>query len=313
MMKIVQKVLIFIIFTKSCVGFTPPKFDPETDVYFLLRIQNREFSKEEAVNLAQKEGLEKTAFDPSKPILFHVHGFIEDRKKPTHLLLDKTILEKADMNLFFVDWGKGAKTIDYGLARSRVDGISKVIGEFINYINAKHGLSPSNSCCIGFSLGAHICGLIHVYVTDGKLNKVYGLDPAGLLFDVNDPSTRISPDSASYVECIHTGFPLGIRSAICQTDFFVNKGTSQPGCSNLLNKDNFACSHNRAIQFFMEAIKTPNSFYGKLCSSQENAMLGNCEDEPGAFMVGKENREKQLTGIYHVITNEKVPFGRGKE
>ena len=79
------------------------------------------------------------------------------------------------MNLFFVDWGKGAKTIDYGLARSRVDGVSKAIGEFINYINTKYGLSPSNSCCIGFSLGAHICGLVHVYVTDGKLNKVYGM------------------------------------------------------------------------------------------------------------------------------------------
>ena len=67
----------------------PAKFEPETDVYFLLRKQLREIVNEESINLARKEGLEKTAFDPSKPILFHVHGFNEDRKKPIHLLLDK--------------------------------------------------------------------------------------------------------------------------------------------------------------------------------------------------------------------------------
>lgn len=89
MMKIFQKILILIYFTKSCFGILPGKFEAETDVYFLLRIQNREFTKEEAVNLAQKDGIENTAFDPKKPILFHVHGFIEDRRKPTHLLLDK--------------------------------------------------------------------------------------------------------------------------------------------------------------------------------------------------------------------------------
>ena len=79
------------------------------------------------------------------------------------------------MNLFFVDWGKGSKTLDYGLARSRVDEVSKTIGEFINFMNSKYEVSPSNVCCVGFSLGAHICGLIHQYVTNGKLNKVYGM------------------------------------------------------------------------------------------------------------------------------------------
>jgi hypothetical protein len=136
---------------------------------------------------------------------------------------------------------------------------------------------------------------------------------AGPLFSVDEPDKRISPDSASYVECIHTGYPMSIRSAVCQADFFMNTGAGQPGCKNMLNLDNFLCSHFRAMQFFTEAVKTPNSFYGKLCSSQADAFLGNCADEPGAFMVDKENPGKKLTGIYHVVTNDIAPFGRGKE
>lgn len=93
----------------------------------------------------------------------------------------------------------------------------------------------------------------------------------------------------------------------------MNTGMAQPGCKNMFNHDNFICSHFRALEYSIEAIKTTNSFYGKLCSSQEKALLGNCEDEPGAFMVDSESPGKGLKGIYHVITNDKVPFGRGKE
>lgn len=56
------------------------------------------------------------------------------------------------------------------------------------------------------------------------MGKVIGLDPAGPLFDVKEPITRINPDSADYVECIHTGYSLGIRAPVCQSDFFVNGG-----------------------------------------------------------------------------------------
>lgn len=71
---------------------------------------------------------------------------------------------------------------------------------------------------------AHVCGNAGNYLETKKIHKIIGLDPAGPLFDVKKPDTRINSKSAEYVECIHTGYSLGIRAPICQVDFFVNKG-----------------------------------------------------------------------------------------
>lgn len=57
------------------------------------------------------------------------------------------------MNLFFIDWGKGAKTIDYAAAKGRVYDVAKVLGEFIMFLHEKHGIDFKKIACIGFSLG----------------------------------------------------------------------------------------------------------------------------------------------------------------
>lgn len=140
--------------------------------------------------------------------------------------------------------------------------------------------------------------------------KVIGLDPAGPKFD--DPSTRINSDSAAYVECVHTGYSLGIRQPVCQADFFMNKGSHQPGCGNFLGVDNVVCSHYRAIWYYIEALKNQEAFYGKSCSDFKYVLSGNCNDEPGEFMGNKNNKDKKIKGIYQVSTNSESPYGRGK-
>lgn len=133
------------------------------------------------------------------------------------------------------------------------------------------------------------------------------------MFSVDDQESRLNPKSSTYVECIHTGFPLGIRAPICKVDFFINKAIGQPGCTNIFGVDNIVCSHNRVVFIAIEAMKNPKNFYGKSCDSYENALKGNCNDEPGAFVLDEDNELKNRSGIFHVITNAKEPFGRGKE
>jgi hypothetical protein len=221
-------------------------------------------------------------------------------------------LERNDINLFFVDWSKGSISIDYALARSRVNEVARAVGHFYIDLRKNFNIDSSQTTCIGFSLGAHACGLVYQHLTNEKFGKVIGLDPAGPLFDINNTATRINPDSATYVECIYTGYPLGIRAPLCQADFFINKGSQQPGCRNMFKLDSPVCSHYRALHYFSEALHNPKAFYGKGCESFEDVLGGSCEKEPGAFAYNDENAKRKLYGIFSVETNSEDPFGRGQ-
>lgn len=77
------------------------------------------------------------------------------------------------------------------------------------------------------------------------------VDPAGPLFSVRNPESRIDASDGVYVECIHTNGPtlgigLGLGAPICDADYFPNGGRSQPGC--LFD----TCSHSRAVDFYGE-------------------------------------------------------------
>jgi hypothetical protein len=158
---------------------------------------------------------------------------------------------------------------------------------------------------------------------NGKVGKIVGLDPAGPLFDVNDPKNRLNSDSAKYTECIHTDFKLGIGNPICKVDFFVNRGSHQPGCVSANGNDNMVCSHLRAVLIFLEAVINPVAFYGKLCSPDYDAQipgtlfqLGPCKSDSGAFINGENNAElvdEISRKVYNVrSTNAKSPYGKGK-
>lgn len=101
-------------------------------------------------------------------------------------------------------------------------------------------------------MGAHVAGVAGKSVRRGRVNSIVGCDPAGPLFSVNDPFSRIAPGDANHVECIHTDSRnFGIGAAICDgetfssaydskknisflVDWFPNGGSNQPGCLSKL-------------------------------------------------------------------------------
>lgn len=75
--------------------------------------------------------------------------------------------------------------------------------------------------CIGHSLGAHICGIAGKRLTQGRFNTIAGLDPAGPLFTLGNPATRLDSGDAEYVEVVHTDTrSFGIADPIGHSDFY---------------------------------------------------------------------------------------------
>lgn len=78
------------------------------------------------------------------------------------------------------------------------------------------GLRSSDLIIVGHSLGAHIGGLAGKKISQfNKIGSIVGLDPAAVLFNVNETDLRLANTDAEYVQIIHTDidggrFALGI-------------------------------------------------------------------------------------------------------
>lgn len=64
-------------------------FYGERDAIFLLRIRNRSFDESENLIFEDKEEISKSAFDKEKSVIFHVHGYLEDKDIKEHLELSE--------------------------------------------------------------------------------------------------------------------------------------------------------------------------------------------------------------------------------
>lgn len=231
-------------------------------------------------------------------------------------MLFRVILDSDDQNVIFVGWSKGSSTFLYSLARERVKEVGKAVADFTKYLVENNELDTKKLRMVGFSLGAHVAGIAGKNL-NGEVNKIVGLDPAGPLFDVNDPENRLSPESAEYTECIHTGFPLGIRDPICHLDFYMNKGLRQPGCVSKTGVDNVICSHIRAVAIFMEALVNEKAFHGYNCAQNDNnndqqrksINLDVCKSSPDVYINNDQNNE-MMAEVFSIPTNDKSPYGR---
>jgi hypothetical protein len=65
------------------------EFDAQRDIIFELRVRNRPFENSEMFTDSSFDDLKMSTFDPKRPTTFLVHGYLEDRKIKSHLLLSK--------------------------------------------------------------------------------------------------------------------------------------------------------------------------------------------------------------------------------
>ncbi len=112
----------------------------------------------------------------------------------------------------------------------------KCIAQLASYLNNHpRGVTPDKLHLIGYSIGAHIAGLTANYVTKGKLGRITGLDPT-IIFSMGTTGNRsrdLDNTDANFVDVIHTAAGvLGQWGPSGHADFYVNGGSSQPGCAS---------------------------------------------------------------------------------
>lgn len=58
---------------------------------------------------------------------------------------------------------------------------------------------------VGHSLGAHLAGIAGKKISQlNKIGSIVGLDPAAVLFNLNETELRLANTDAEYVQIIHT-------------------------------------------------------------------------------------------------------------
>lgn len=115
-----------------------------------------------------------------------------------------------------------------------------------------------------------------------------GLDPAGPLFEAQDPRARLDSTDAKFVDVIHSNGEnlilggLGSWQPMGHVDFYPNGGRMQTGCSNLFVgavtdiiwssavEGRSLCNHRRAYKFFTDSVSPKCHFPSFPCDSYDN-------------------------------------------
>lgn len=108
--------------------------------------------------------------------------------------------------MFVVDWEVIAN-MNYLTAHATVDAVGEYLAMFISLMVEKYSLQLWNVKIVGHSLGAHVAGFAGS-ILFSQVGTIVGLDPAGPLFQKDDPNKRLDNTDAQFVE---VSFTVDIR------------------------------------------------------------------------------------------------------
>lgn len=210
---------------------------------------------------------------------------------------------KRGYSVVLVDWHKGNRLYNQAMANVRI------VGALLGQMMLRLGVDD-NSMCVGFSLGAHVCGEAGTWVKKHghKIPKCIGVDPAGPGYDGCTSSIRLDKRDCDLVVAIHTSQFKGLTSILTEEglgtkektghcDFWANKGKEQPTCDNttiasftgLLATGQFgklgsdisyslACSHSRGMIYFKSEVNRDCQFKGRVADCGGGAACTRAED-----------------------------------
>jgi len=311
-----KAVLALLLIQVVCALSTPverdsidPLFDAYRDIRILL-VTRENVGRSQQVQFRNLESIRSSPYNPNRPTRVLIHGFLEDESADIKVETAAELLRYYDFNVLFIDWSEGSRTINYFAAAGRVPTVGQFTASYLDFLHENGLLNFNRLSVIGFSLGAHIAGTVGKNTQRGRVQHIIGLDPAGPLFSVRNPESRIDAGDGVYVECIHTNGPtlgigLGLGAAVCDADYFPNGGRSQPGC--LFD----TCNHSRAVDFYVESIAN-NRFHALGCPDSNDVSSRRCLIYPGEWMGGDNlNFNKSGRGAFYLETNRSSPFARG--
>ncbi|GLH00086.1 Phospholipase A1 1 [Gryllus bimaculatus] len=190
---------------------------------------------------------------------------------------------------------------------------AECIAQLVNYL-AKHpkGTIPDKLHLLGYSVGAHIAGLVANYVPKGKLGRITGLDPTIVFYMGQNRSRDLDPSDAHFVDVIHTGAGiLGQWGPNGHVDYYVNGGTTQPGCIQDSIIKTLSCDHTKVTPYYIESINSKTGFWASPCSSQVLYFLNWCPAQDEDYILMGEDAPHSARGLYYLTTNARKPYAKG--
>ncbi|XP_017084054.1 lipoprotein lipase [Drosophila eugracilis] len=270
----------------------------------------------EQVNLYDAASLRRSRFNPFNPTRILIHGWLGNANANMYsaLLPAYFDLKNVSYNIFTVDWGRGA-IADYITASYRVKPVGQVLAKFVDFLHQEAGLRFEDLQLVGFSMGAHVAGLIGKHLQTGRLRMIRALDPALPFFRYAKPMERLTAEDADYVEVLHTSVgSYGFDRPLGHVDFYANWGSQQPGCFW------HECSHWRAFMLFAESLLRDRNtgFLARGCPAgewQQLTRFHRCPMDTGTNQtmggdLANVSREflAQRQGVYYFETNDQPPY-----
>ncbi|XP_026752296.1 pancreatic lipase-related protein 2 isoform X1 [Galleria mellonella] len=297
--------------TTSCIR--PPYKCPHPNMQFYLYTRKTQ-EKGELLNTLDNDSLTYSKFNPRHPTKVVVHGFGGGRNLSPSTDMRNAYFTRGNYNIIIVDYGSLVKEP----CLSQIEWAPRFAGlciaqlvEYLQYHPVKP-VPPEKIHTIGYSVGAHILGLVANYISDGKLGRITGLDPTIFFYMGNNRSRDLDHTDALFVDILHTGAGiLGQWGPNGHADFYVNGGSSQPGCAHDTIFQTLSCDHTKVTPYFIESINSPHGFWAGPCSSLFSYLIGWCEPKDSEYVLMGEHVTHRARGVYYVTTNARPPYARG--
>lgn len=298
---------------------------------FMLHTRERRAVSENVYIRADSASIDASTFDPSKPIKFVIHGFIDTGYLEWLRDMAQGLLDVGDYNVVRVDWGGGSLPMYYqACANIRVVGLE--IAYLVNFLIDNYGVDAASVHLIGHSLGSHTSGYAGEKI-DG-LGRISGMDPAGPYFTGMPNFIRLDSGDAIFVDNIHTdsdpiyALGYGTDQEMGNVDFYPNAGHDQPGCDPVTIgiemiedigdgiRDLAACSHGRSYKLYTDALIQSCPYLAHECVDYESFEAGRCascgDDNSRCAYMGLRaeeytNKEREHVRMYF-DTDKKSPF-----
>ncbi|CAK1604004.1 unnamed protein product [Parnassius mnemosyne] len=283
-----------------------------------------------AANMSAAWSWAQHAFDSTKPTRIIVHGFGSNCDNVWVYEMRSALMAVEECNVVCVDWERGASMPNYLRAAANTRLVGKQLAMMLQGLAEHIDLRFEDVHLIGFSLGAHVAGFAGAELRN--ISRITGLDPAGPLFDFQDPRVRLDRTDAKFVDVIHSNGEtlilggLGAAQPLGHVDFYPNGGRVQHGCSNLFvgavsdlvlpwaaasAEGRSLCNHRRAYKFFTDSVSPKCHFPAFPCADYDSFLEGRCfpcsEDRRCGNMGYYADRSLGRGQLY-LLTREEEPF-----
>ncbi|KAF2897937.1 hypothetical protein ILUMI_08233 [Ignelater luminosus] len=199
-------------------------------------------------------------------------------------------LKKGDYNVILVHADK-LMNMSETESIQNVEPIVETVAEMLILLRNQDRLYFYNMHIIGHGLGAHIAGLVGLYIykkMNVQINRVTALEVSRVGFEFAPPDKRLDKMDARVVDVYHTAAgSLGINMSLGTIDFWIYGGTApQPGCLSLQTSQNDSfsadyCSFEKSIWYYVYTIRS--AIYGVRCSSYASFKAGLCDRNDQAY------------------------------